>query len=144
MLDGRRRDGRQDRRHSSHGARAFPKRSINFRSSGIGPIEFSRARGHGGFWLGEIVSHASLTEMSTVQPAPHLSGYGLGLYNPADGYALAFGHTGQLPGYMSWAACLPEDGAVIVVLTNHEVDDSRHYTFSHGLARPLVEALRSR
>jgi CubicO group peptidase (beta-lactamase class C family) len=71
-------------------------------------------------------------------------GYGLGMYNPAYGYGPAFGHTGQLPGYMSWAACLPEDGAVIVVLTNHEVDDGAHFAFSHGLARPLVDVLRSR
>ena len=42
---------------------------------------------------------------------------------------------------MSWAACLPEE-AVIVVLTNHEVDDG-HLAYSHGLARPLVDALRS-
>jgi D-alanyl-D-alanine carboxypeptidase len=90
---------------------------------------------------GEILSQSSLTVMSTFQPVDNISGYGLGLYNPANGYATAFGHTGQLPGYMSWAACLPEDGAVIVVLTNHEVDDSQHYAFSHGLARPLVDAL---
>ena len=49
----------------------------------------------------------------------------------------------ELPGYMSWAACLPEDEAVIVVLTNHYVDDGQ-LAYSHGLARPLVDALRSR
>jgi D-alanyl-D-alanine carboxypeptidase len=92
---------------------------------------------------GDIVSQSSLTEMSTFQPAALSGGYGLGMYNPANGYATAFGHTGQIPGYMSWAGCLPDDGAVIVVLTNHEVDDSQHYAFSHGLARPLVDALRS-
>ena len=91
---------------------------------------------------GEIISQASLTEMSTFEPAAHLGSYGLGLYNPANGYAPAVGHTGQLPGYMSWAACLPEDEAVIVVLTNHEVEDG-HLAFSHGLARPLVNALRT-
>ena len=64
------------------------------------------------------------------------------MYNPANGYAAAFGNTGQLPGYMSWAGCLPEEEAVIVVLTNHEVDDG-HLAWSHGLARPLVDALRS-
>ena len=92
---------------------------------------------------GDIVSQSSLTEMSTFQPAALSGGYGLGMYNPANGYATAFGHTGQIPGYMSWAGCLPDDGAVIVVLTNHEVDDSQHYAFSHGLARPLVDVLRS-
>ena len=79
-----------------------------------------------GWWralcAGEIVFQASLTEMSTFEQADP-DGYGLGMYNPAYGYGPAFGHTGQLPGYMSWAACLPEDEAVIVVLTNHEVDD---------------------
>ena len=65
------------------------------------------------------------------------------MYNPASGYASGVGHTGQLPGYMSWAACLRRDEAVIVVLTNDEVDDG-HLAFSHGLARPLVDALRSR
>ena len=103
----------------------------------------SLARWWRAFCAGEIVSEASLTEMSTFQPADYLGSYGLGVYNPARGYAEAFGHTGQLSGYMSWAACLPEDEAVIVVLTNHEVDDG-HLAFSHGLARPLVDALRSR
>ncbi len=102
----------------------------------------SLARWWRAFCAGEVVSQASLTEMSTFEPAAHLGSYGLGLYNPANGYAPAVGHTGQLPGYMSWAACLPEDEAVIVVLTNHEVDDG-HMAFSHGLARPLVNALRS-
>jgi len=103
----------------------------------------SLARWWRAFCAGEIVSQASLTEMSTFEPAPHLGSYGLGLHNPANGYAPAFGHGGQLPGYMSWAACLPEDEAVIVVLTNHEVDDG-HLAFSLGLARPLVDALRAR
>lgn len=78
----------------------------------------------------------------TLEPAHHLGGYRLGTSNPANGYAEAIGNTGQLPGYMSWAACLPEDQAVIVVLTNHEVADG-HLAYSHGLARPLVDALHS-
>ena len=90
-------------------------------SGGIASDSRSLARWWRALCAGEIVSQASLTEMSTFQPAAHLGEYGLGVYNPARGYAQAFGHTGQLPGYMSWAACLPEDGAVIVVLTNHEV-----------------------
>jgi CubicO group peptidase (beta-lactamase class C family) len=91
---------------------------------------------------GDVVSKASLTEMSTFGPGDYLGSYGLGLYNPALGYAEGFGHTGELPGYMSWAACLPEEQAVIVVLTNHYVDDGQ-LAYSHGLARPLVEALRA-
>lgn len=92
---------------------------------------------------GQIVSPASLGEMSTFEPAAHLGSYGLGLYNPANGYAAGFGSTGQLPGYVSWAACLPEEKAVVVVLTNHEVGDG-HLAFSQGLGRPLVEALQTR
>jgi D-alanyl-D-alanine carboxypeptidase len=112
-------------------------------SGGIASDSLSLARWWRAFCAGEIVSQASLTAMSTFEPAEHIGSYGLGLYNPANGYAPAMGHTGQLPGYMSWAACLPEDEAVIVVLTNHEVDDG-HWAFSHGLARPLVDAVRAR
>jgi D-alanyl-D-alanine carboxypeptidase len=80
---------------------------------------------------GEIVSQASLTEMSTFQ-----DGYGLGLINPADPYAQGIGHTGDGFGdsYVSWAGCLPADGAVVVVLSNRWVDDKS------GMARPLVLA----
>jgi D-alanyl-D-alanine carboxypeptidase len=91
---------------------------------------------------GEIISQASLTEMSMFKPAEYIGGYGLGMYNPAVGYGPAFGHTGELPGYFSWAACLPDDEAVIVVLTNHHPDDGQ-FAYSHVLARPLVNALHS-
>ena len=111
-------------------------------SGGIASDAASLARWFRALCAGEVVSRASLTEMSTFQPGEFGGPYGLGMYNPALGHAGAFGHTGQLPGYMSWAACLPEEEAVIVVLTNHEVDDG-HFAFSHGLARPLVDALRS-
>ena len=111
-------------------------------SGGIASDSASLARWWRALCAGEIVSQASLTEMSTFQPAEYLDSYGLGMYNPTLWYAQAFGHTGQLPGYMSWAGCLPEDEAVIVVLTNHEIDDG-HLEWSHGLARPLVDALRS-
>jgi D-alanyl-D-alanine carboxypeptidase len=82
---------------------------------------------------GEIVSQASLTEMSTFH-----DGYGLGLINPADPYAQAVGHSGEGFGdsYVSWAGCLPADGTVVVVLSNRGVDDKS------GMARPLVLAAR--
>jgi len=82
------------------------------------------------FCAGEIVSQASLTEMSTFN-----DGYGLGLYNVAEPYAQAVGHTGADVGYVAWAGCLPENGAVVVVLTNQVFDDIG------GMAEPLVEAL---
>ena len=103
----------------------------------------SLARWWRAFCAGEIVSQASLTQMSAFAEGGALNGaYGLGLYNPAQGYARAVGHTGELFGYMSWAACLPEDEAVIVVLTNRLLDDGK-FAFSHGMARPLLEVLRS-
>jgi len=116
--------------------------SGNPAAGGIASDSRSLARWWRGLCAGEIASQASLTEMSTFEPAENVYGYGLGMYDPSLGYGPAFGHTGQVPGYMSWAACLPEDEAVIVVLTNHEVEDGQ-WAFSHGLARPLVDALRS-
>lgn len=61
-------------------------------------------------------------------------GYGLGLFNVADPYAEAVGHAGWDFGFVSWAGCLPDDGTVVVVLSNREVDDIG------GMARPLVAA----
>ncbi len=91
---------------------------------------------------GDVVTRASLNQMSAMEPAPYVGSYGLGVTNPASGYASGIGHGGQVPGYMSWAACLPEDEAVIVVLTNHEIEDG-HLAYSRALADPLIEALRS-
>ncbi len=73
-------------------------------SGGIASDSRSLAQWWRALCAGEIVSQASLTEMATFEPAPYLGSYGLGLYNPASGYADGFGHTGQLPGYMTWAA----------------------------------------
>ena len=92
----------------------------------------SLARWWRAFCAGEIVSEASLTEMSTFH-----DGYGLGLHNVADPYAWAVGHTGEAPGYVAWAGCLPEDGSVVVVLSNRVVEDIG------AMAGPLVIAARS-
>jgi D-alanyl-D-alanine carboxypeptidase len=95
----------------------------------------SLARWWRAFCAGEIVSQDSLTEMATFDDP---DGYGLGLFSVADPYYLhAVGHTGSHIGYKSWAGCLPDAGSVVVVLTNHDVDDIG------GMARPLVEALLS-
>ena len=56
------------------------------------------------------------------------------MYEP---YAGTVGHTGEDDGYVAWAGCLPEDGAVVVVLANRFVDDIG------GMAGPLVITLRS-
>jgi CubicO group peptidase (beta-lactamase class C family) len=80
---------------------------------------------------GEIVSQASLNEMTTLH-----YGYGLGPYDVADPHARAVGHTGEAPGrsYVSWAGCLPDEHVVVVVLSNRVVEDIG------GMARPLVLA----
>jgi CubicO group peptidase (beta-lactamase class C family) len=99
----------------------------------IASDSISLARWWRAFCAGEIVSETSLTEMTTYVDGP--SGYGLGLFNIADPYAVAVGHLGSNFGYVSWAACVPETGSVIVVLSNQAFDDIG------GMARPLVEAV---
>lgn len=78
------------------------------------------------FCAGEIVSQASVTKMSTFH-----DGYGLGLFNP---YGGAVGHTGEDVGYVAWAGCLPENGSVVVVLSNRVVEDIG------AMAGPLIVA----
>ena len=55
-------------------------------SGGIASDSASLAQWWRALCGGEIVSQASLTEMSTFEPADYLGGYGLGMYNPANGY----------------------------------------------------------
>ncbi len=85
---------------------------------------------------GDILSEASLTEMSTFYDNVDID-YGLGLMNPADGYAQGVGHPGGNFGYHSWSACLTEDHLIVVVLTNSPDEDV------FELGRPLVVAARS-
>lgn len=82
---------------------------------------------------GEIVSKSSLIEMSTLVDGP--DGYGLGLFDIAGGGSV--GHAGANFGYVSWAGCLPQAGAVIVVLSTYLFDNIG------GMAAPLVRAVRS-
>jgi D-alanyl-D-alanine carboxypeptidase len=93
----------------------------------------SLARWWRAFCAGEIVSQDSLTEMTTFHDE-----YGLGLFDVADPYARGVGHLGENFGYVAWAGCLPEDGSVVVVLANSDVEEIWE------MARPLVDALRSR
>jgi D-alanyl-D-alanine carboxypeptidase len=104
--------------------------SFSGAAAGMASDAPSLARWWQAFCAGEIVSEASLTEMMKFQ-----DGYGLGLYNPGDPYANVVGHTGEAVGYVSWAGCLPEDGAVVVVLSNRVIEDIG------GMAEPLVDAL---
>lgn len=98
---------------------------------GIASDSPSLARWWRALCSGEVVSQNSLTEMTPKQE------YGLGIFSFPSVSALALGHPGVEVGYISWSACLPEEGAVIVVLVNGEVNDL------FGLARPLVAAAAS-
>lgn len=66
---------------------------------------------------GEIVSQASVTEMTTMH-----HGYGLGLYEPDPPGTV--GHGGASSGYVSQAGCMPDPGIVVVVLSNRMIDTS--------------------
>lgn len=69
---------------------------------------------------GEIVSEASLTEMTTFQ-----DGYGFGLDGRVDtNVTPAVGHGGIHVGFAAWAVCLVQDGSVVVVLTNRKAGGS--------------------
>ena len=105
----------------------------------------SLARWWRGLCAGEIVSEATLTEMATADPGAIANGtYGLGLFDTTDGYSPgAIGHQGEALGYMSWAGCMPEEGAVVVVLTNRPVRALTVEIFV-GALRPFVDALRLR
>lgn len=89
------------------------------------------------FCAGEIVSDASLIEMSTFDSG--LDGYGLGLFNPVVDWGMpGIGHSGGNFGYSSWAGCMPgEHPFVLVALTNFWVDNLG------ALPYPLVIAARS-
>ena len=112
---------------------------------GIASDAPSLARWFRALCAGEIVSDGALTEMATPAPGPIANGtYGLGLFDPTDRYSPgAVGHQGQGFDYMSWAACLPEERAVVVVLTNRPVRAMTVELFN-GALRPFVDVLRTR
>ncbi len=90
----------------------------------------SLARWWRAFCAGEIVSPASLTEMTTMH-----DGYGLGLYQPDPPGTV--GHGGEHIGYTALAGCLPKDGVVVVVLSNDVGVDLS------AIAGRLVDAMRT-
>ena len=89
----------------------------------------SLARWWRAFCAGEIVSQASLTEMTAFN-----TGRGLGLFSM---YGGTVGHPGEHFGYAAWSGCVPEGGSVIVVLSNRVPEDVG------GMGGPLVTALTS-
>lgn len=119
--------------------------SANPFAGGMASDAPSLARWWRALCAGEIVSGATLTEMATADPDAIVNGtYGLGLFDTTDGYSPGtIGHQGESLGYMSWAGCIPEQGAVVVVLTNRPVRALTIELFV-GALRPFVDALRSR
>jgi D-alanyl-D-alanine carboxypeptidase len=103
--------------------------SFSGAAAGMASDAPSLARWWRAFCAAEIVSQASLNEMTTLSA----DGYGLGLYDVAESYEQAVGHAGEGTDYVSWAGCVPGEHAVVVVLSNRMVDISE-------VALPLVDA----
>lgn len=114
-------------------------------AGGMASDSVSLARWWRALCAGKIVSQGSIDEMAAFDPdvSDRDGGYGLGLYNPAYPYARAVGHQGEKFGYMSWAGCLPEHGAVIAVLSNRLIKDGYLLQFGGGMGQSLVDVLRS-
>jgi D-alanyl-D-alanine carboxypeptidase len=110
--------------------------TVDGAAGGMASDPISLARWWRAFCSGEIVSDASLTEMAAFYHDGD-DEYGLGLFNPAAGYAQGVGHLGGNLGYNSWSGCLTEDQLIVVVLINLDETDI------FNLGRPLVLAARS-
>jgi D-alanyl-D-alanine carboxypeptidase len=119
----------------------------------IGPIATS-SRSLARWWQalcsGELVSPGSLSTMArdvgTGYPVDEFAdGYGLGLTNMTGAYTRSFGHGGLDLGYVAWAACLPETGSVVAVLSNTtEVPDEEEIQNDRkAWPRPLVTEVES-
>jgi D-alanyl-D-alanine carboxypeptidase len=66
---------------------------------------------------GTLLSEASLAEMTDTAD----DGYGLGMFEAAFGPGeLGFGHSGGIPGYTATMAINPENGDLVVVVTNND------------------------
>lgn len=62
----------------------------------------------------KVISPASLTKMTT----PYLQHYGYGLLIDTFYHHLRVGHSGGIPGFISYLARFPADNVVVVVLSN--------------------------
>ena len=96
----------------------------------------SLARWWRAFCAGEIVSSDTLAEMATPVVDNELN-YGLGVFDIADD-PTSVGHAGVDYGFASWAGCLPEQEAVVIVLHNNLEGDA-----GTSMAIPLVDVLRT-
>jgi D-alanyl-D-alanine carboxypeptidase len=97
-------------------------------AGGMASDSASLARWWSRFCGGELVSEASLTEMTTsswivVADEAETDKYGLGLWTAGRPMALwRSAMAAFTSGYTAWAMCFVEDGSVVVVLTNREGD----------------------
>jgi D-alanyl-D-alanine carboxypeptidase len=92
--------------------------------SAMASDSLSLARWWRGLCAGQVVSAASLDEMTHFGKRPE---YGLGIIDRRGEYGRdsgALGHTGALFGFTTVALCFPTQGIVVVVLANaeHDVD----------------------
>ena len=114
--------------------------TIDGAAGGMASDSLSLARWWRALCAGDIVSQASLTEMSRFYDNSESElpvDYGLGLFNPAQRASVkAVGHLGANFGYKSSAGCLTEDQVIFVVLINQDLD-------SFDLATRLVRAALS-
>ena len=92
--------------------------------AGMASDSLSLARWFKGLCAGQVISPASLDEMTDFEERP---GYGLGIIDRRGEYGSdsgALGHTGSFIGYTTVALCFQDPGMIVVVLSNadHNVD----------------------
>lgn len=80
----------------------------------------------------KIISAASLTKMTT----PFMNHYGYGLGIDTFQHHLRIGHSGGIPGFISYLGRFPKDSIVVVVLSNNS---SNSPAIATGLARILFD-----
>ena len=83
----------------------------------------SLARWFRALCAGQVVSPASVDEMTDLHERPE---YGLGIWDRRSEYGSdsgAFGHTGLAEGYRTAALCFQNPGMVVVALANSEEHD---------------------
>jgi len=88
------------------------------------------------FCGGQVVSQASLDEMTANLPGDDR--YGLGLMDEDGGPKPSIGHEGIQVGFAAFANCFLEGGLVVSVLTNHE-EGSTTFDLTRALTAAVTE-----
>lgn len=106
--------------------------TLSLGASAIASDAPSLARWGWQLFAGKVINADSLKTMTTVDGA----GHGLGIERIEDfSPALAFGHSGDQPGYAALLTVLPEKQVVVVTFINDQLGDP------YATARQLVDAL---